>query len=70
MFYFIEYTDKQYDCFLFFSVLKTCVKIGEGIYGEVFRAQHENGEASALKVFLVDIIIYRSSRLFQCQCQN
>ncbi|KAK2572320.1 Serine/threonine-protein kinase haspin [Acropora cervicornis] len=35
-------------------VLKTCVKIGEGIYGEVFRAQHENGKASALKIIPVE----------------
>ena len=32
------------------SLLKSCVKIGEGVYGEVFRAQYENGESIALKV--------------------
>lgn len=32
-----------------FSVLKKCVKVGEGVYGEVFRTKH-NGQSVALKV--------------------
>lgn len=32
-----------------FSVLKKCVKVGEGVYGEVFRTRH-NGQSVALKV--------------------
>ena len=34
----------------FRSLLESCVKIGEGVYGEVFKAQCENGEPIALKV--------------------
>ena len=34
-----------------YSLLKSCAKIGEGVYGEVFRAQYENGQSIALKVF-------------------
>lgn len=33
-----------------YSLLKSCAKIGEGVYGEVFRAQYENGQSIALKV--------------------
>lgn len=35
-----------------YSLLKSCAKIGEGVYGEVFRAQYENGQSIALKVFV------------------
>lgn len=35
-----------------YSLLKSCAKIGEGVYGEVFRAQYENGQSMALKVFV------------------
>ena len=34
----------------FRSLLESCVKIGEGVYGEVFKAQYENEESIALKV--------------------
>ena len=36
---------------VFFSVLKKCVKIGEGVYGEVFRT-NRYGQSVALKVSL------------------
>lgn len=38
-------------CVFFGRVLKTCVKIGEGVYGEVFRVK-QNSENVALKVSL------------------
>ena len=38
----------------FHSLLsESCVKIGEGVYGEVFKVHYENGESIALKVQLV-----------------
>lgn len=38
--------------FMSYSLLKSCAKIGEGVYGEVFQAQYENGQSIALKVFV------------------
>jgi len=40
--------------FLDSSLLKSCAKIGEGVYGEVFRAQYENGQSIALKIIPVE----------------
>jgi len=45
----LKFTD-----FLDPSLLKSCVKIGEGVYGEVFRAQYKNGESVALKIIPVE----------------
>lgn len=43
---FSEFLDK--------SLLESCVKIGEGVYGEVFKAQYENGQSIALKIIPVE----------------
>lgn len=38
---------------LFDSFLETCVKVGEGVFGEVFRGENENGHSIVLKVFVL-----------------
>nr|XP_058961650.1 uncharacterized protein LOC131788578 [Pocillopora verrucosa] len=36
------------------SLLESCVKIGEGVYGEVFKSQYKNGQSIALKIIPVE----------------
>ena len=45
-------------------MLESCVKIGEGVYGEVFKAQYENGESIALKV--VAFVAYITTDFIFC----
>ncbi|XP_078355873.1 uncharacterized protein LOC144640655 isoform X2 [Oculina patagonica] len=44
---------KFYD-FLDKRLMKTCKKLGEGQYGEIFGAQNEDGQAIVLKILPVD----------------
>ena len=47
----------QHVIFLLYSLLESCVKIGEGVYGEVFKSQHKNGQSIALKVNNTDFCL-------------
>lgn len=48
----------QHVIFLLYSLLESCVKIGEGVYGEVFKSQYKNGQSIALKVNNTLIFVY------------
>lgn len=50
--------------FSFYSLLKSCAKIGEGVYGEVFKAQYENGESIALKVLFEELMHFSNLHHF------
>lgn len=47
------------------SLMKTCKKLGEGQYGEIFGAQNEDGQAIALKVSVLIQFIFKLSTLFR-----
>ena len=40
--------------FYCFRMISKCKKIGEGVYGEVFRAVNSNGDSVAIKVWYIN----------------
>lgn len=39
---------------MYFSMLRSCKKIGEGLYGEVFYIQKSNSQDSVIKVIPIE----------------